>query len=55
MTAGEIKKMALPLGASVDIEDFLRMYEEHRFGGREMSAEDRERYVRLLREIKKRA
>jgi hypothetical protein len=53
MTAGEVKHMVLPLGISTDIEDFLRMYEEHRFGGRGMSVEDRERYIRLLKNIKK--
>ncbi len=53
MTAGEVKQLVLPLDISADIEDFLRMYEEHRFGGREMRAEDRDLYIRLLKKIKK--
>ncbi|RPI36952.1 MAG: DUF3488 domain-containing protein [Nitrospiraceae bacterium] len=53
MTAGEVKQMALPLGMSDDLEEFLRIYEEHRFGQRELSPEDRDRYVRLLKKIKK--
>ncbi|MDH4231755.1 MAG: DUF3488 and transglutaminase-like domain-containing protein [Nitrospirota bacterium] len=54
MTAGEVKKLTLPLGISGDIEEFLKIYEEHRFGQRELSPKDRERYTRLLKEIKKR-
>ena len=53
MTAGEVKQMALPLGMSDDLEEFLRIYEEHRFGQRELSPEDRGRYIRLLKKIKK--
>ena len=53
MTAGEVKQMALPLGMSDDLEEFLRIYEEHRFGQRELSPEDKDRYVRLLKKIKK--
>ena len=53
MTAGEVKQMALPLGITDDLEEFLRIYEEHRFGQRELSPEDRERYIRLLKKIKK--
>jgi hypothetical protein len=55
MTAGEVKQMASPLGMSDDLEDFLRLYEEHRFGQRALSPEDRDRYIRLLKKIKKRA
>ncbi len=53
MTAGEIQRTALPSGISADLDEFLRLYEEHRFGRRELSPEDRERYERLLKEMKR--
>ena len=54
MTSGDIKRSALPLGIADDLEEFLRMYEEHRFGLKEMGPEDRKRYEMLLKEMKKR-
>jgi len=53
MTSGDIKRSALPLGITDDLEEFLRMYEEHRFGLKEMGPEDRKRYEMLLKEMKK--
>lgn len=53
MTPGDIKHRAMSLGISDDLEEFLRMYEEHRFGLKEMGPEERKRYEMLLKEIKK--
>ena len=53
MTPGEIKQTGLSLGLSDDLEEFLRMYEESRFGLKEMGPEDRKKYEMLLREIKR--
>ncbi len=53
MTSGDIKRSALPLGIVDDLEEFLRMYEEHRFGLKEMGPEDRKRYEMLLKDMKK--
>jgi len=53
MTAGDLQRTALPSGISADLDEFLRLYEEHRFGRRELSPEDRERYERLLKEMKR--
>jgi len=52
-TPGEIKQTGLSLGLSDDLEEFLRMYEESRFGLKEMGPEDRKKYEMLLREIKR--
>ena len=53
MTAGDIQRTTLPLGISADLAEFLRIYEEHRFGQRELRPEDREKYDRLLKDMKK--
>ena len=53
MTSGDIKRSALPLGITDDLEEFLRMYEEHRFGLKELGPEDRKKYEMLLKEMKK--
>jgi protein-glutamine gamma-glutamyltransferase len=53
MTPGDIKQAGAALGIAEDLEEFLRIYEEYRFGKRELMPEDRERYVRLLKEMKK--
>ena len=52
-TAGDIKMAGMSLGLSDDLDEFLRMYEEHRFGQKEMGPKDRKRYEMLLREIKR--
>jgi protein-glutamine gamma-glutamyltransferase len=52
-TPGDIKQVGVPLGIAKDLEEFLNIYEEHRFGKRELSPEDRERYDGLLKQIKK--
>ena len=53
MTPGDIKQSAMPLGIEADLDEFLRMYEEYRFGLKEMGPEDRKKYEMLLREIKR--
>jgi transglutaminase-like putative cysteine protease len=53
VTARDIRQAGESLGITGDLEEFLRIYEEHRFGKRDLSTEDRERYERLLKELKK--
>ena len=53
MTSGDIKRTTLHLGIAGDLEAFLKIYEEHRFGQRELQPEDRERYKLLLKAMKK--
>ena len=52
-TPFEVKQEAVNLGMDGRIEDFLKLYEEHRFGGKEMRGEDRARYRNLIKEIKR--
>ena len=52
-TPSEVKQEAVNLGMDGRIEDFLKLYEEHRFGGKEMRGEDRARYRNLIKEIKR--
>jgi len=53
VTPGNIKQAGASLGMAEDLDEFLSIYEEHRFGKRELSPEDRERYDRLLKQLKK--
>lgn len=53
VTAGDIRQEGALFGIEEDLEEFLRIYEEHRFGKREPGPGDRERYDRLLKQIKK--
>jgi hypothetical protein len=52
-TPSEAKQEAIQLGMDGKIGEFIQIYEEHRFGGREMKGEDRARYRKLLKEIKR--
>lgn len=53
-TPSEVKHEALRLGIMNDrIAEFIRLYEEHRFGGRIMSKSEMVRYQKLFEEIKK--
>ncbi|MEW6419798.1 MAG: DUF3488 and transglutaminase-like domain-containing protein [Nitrospirota bacterium] len=52
-TPSEVKKEAVNLGMDDRVEDFLKLYEKHRFGGKEMRGEDKIRYRNLIKEIKK--
>lgn len=53
MTSGDIKHTGVSLGISDELDEFLSIYEEHRFGQKEMGPEDRKRYEMLLKEMKK--
>ena len=53
-TPGDVKRTALQLGISEVVGEFMRLYEEHRFGGRQLLPEDRQRYEKLIKEVKKR-
>ena len=52
-TPQELQRAAMHSGFDDDVAEFIRMYEEFRFGKREMSYEDRSRYQRVLNEIKR--
>ena len=52
MTAGDIRSALRSRGFCGDSEEFLMLYEEHRFGKREMSSQDRSRYKELLMRIR---
>jgi len=53
MTPGDIRQAGASLGIAEDLGEFLRIYEEHRFGKRELGPGDRERYDMLLKQIRK--
>jgi hypothetical protein len=53
-TPSEVAREAARFGMNDRIKEFIAIYEECRFGGRKLSAEDRVRYLRLLTEINKR-
>jgi hypothetical protein len=53
MTSGDIKRTATSLGISDELDEFLRIYEQHRFGQKEMGPDDMEKYEILLKEMKK--
>jgi transglutaminase-like putative cysteine protease len=53
-TSGDIRREAAGSGVSKEVEDFTGLYEEYRFGGKEMGPEERKRYVALLDGIRKR-
>lgn len=52
-TPSDVKREAMRLGTDVKVEEFIRLYQEYRFGGREMGGEDRARYQSLIKEIKR--
>jgi transglutaminase-like putative cysteine protease len=52
-TSSEVRNEALQLGAYQRIQEFIKLYEEYRFGSREMGREGRARYQNLMREIKR--
>lgn len=52
-TPSEVKREAIQLGMDGQIAEFIRLYEEYRFGGKKIRGEDRVRYQRLINEIKK--
>lgn len=52
-TPSGVMKEAMRLGVDTKIMEFIKIYEEHRFGGRELGGEGRAIYERLWRDIKK--
>jgi hypothetical protein len=52
-TPSEVKKEAVQFGMGSKGEEFIKLYEESRFGGKEMKGEDRARYQNLMDEIKR--
>jgi len=53
MTPGEIKQAGVSLGLTGDLEEFLAIYEEHRFGQKPLQPETRARYELLLKKMRK--
>jgi hypothetical protein len=52
-TPREIINKSARLQVGDEVREFIRLYEGHRFGGKQMNPEDRKRYGLLLRTIKK--
>jgi transglutaminase-like putative cysteine protease len=52
-TPREIINKSARLQVGDEVREFIRLYEGHRFGGKQMNPEDRKRYSLLLRTIKK--
>jgi transglutaminase-like putative cysteine protease len=51
-TAGDIRDMTHSSCMAGAVHEFLRLYELHRFGKRQVTAEQKKQYARLLAEIK---
>lgn len=54
MTAGDLLVVSRNSGFGSDAEEFLMLYEEHRFGGREMGVTAKNRYRELLKAVRMR-
>ncbi len=52
VTPGEVMGKVHNLRIEGEVREFMRLYEEHRFGRRPMGAEERRRYCSLFRTIK---
>jgi len=52
MTAGDLLKASRKGGFGIEAEEFLNLYETHRFGSREMSDTVRSRYRELLKKLR---
>jgi transglutaminase-like putative cysteine protease len=50
-TPSDVKKEAIQLGIDTGVTEFIKLYEDHRFGGKDMRGEDRARYKSLIKEI----
>ena len=51
-TPSEVARETSHLDTAADIREFIAIYEKCRFGGSELTAEDRKRYLDLLAKIK---
>jgi transglutaminase-like putative cysteine protease len=52
-TPAEVKKEAVQFGIGSKVDEFIKLYEDNRFGGKSMKGEDRVRYQNLMEEIKR--
>jgi hypothetical protein len=50
-TPSDVVREAMRFGTDKRIGEFITLYEEHRFGGREMDGEKRVRYQKLMQAI----
>jgi transglutaminase-like putative cysteine protease len=53
MTAGDLLTASRNSGFGIEAEEFLHLYQEHRFGGKQMDATLRSRYKELLKALVK--
>ncbi|MBI5074560.1 MAG: DUF3488 domain-containing protein [Nitrospirae bacterium] len=51
MTAGDLLRVSRKGGFGIEAEEFLNLYESHRFGSREMTDHVRQRYKALLKKL----
>jgi transglutaminase-like putative cysteine protease len=52
-TPGEVLRVSVKSGMEREIREFLRMYQEHRFGCKAMNPRERKKYALLLKRIRK--
>jgi hypothetical protein len=52
-TPSDVIKEAVQFGIGSKVEEFIKLYEEYRFGRKDMKGEDRARYQNLIEEIKR--
>jgi hypothetical protein len=52
-TPAEVKKESVRFSTGSNVEEFIKLYEESRFGKKEMKGEDKARYQNLMEEIKR--
>ncbi|MBI5634235.1 MAG: DUF3488 domain-containing protein [Nitrospirae bacterium] len=52
MTAGDLLRVSRKGGFGIEAEEFLKLYETHRFGSREMTDHVRQRYKALLKKLR---
>ena len=52
-TPSDVKREVVQLGIDTGVAEFIKLYEDHRFGGKDMRGEDRARYQSLIKEIER--
>jgi hypothetical protein len=52
-TPSDVGREAIQLGIETGVTEFIKLYEDHRFGGKDMRVKDRARYKNLIKEIEK--
>ncbi len=53
VTAGNLRNEAFKRGFGKDVEEFIALYEENRFGQKEMTREEKKRYAGILKQIRR--